>query len=65
MIDFDLADKEGTYYPASYVAQYNLPCRHSDAYPSNQRKKEHDIYTLKCLAKEAFPNQFTTLFSSL
>ena len=44
LIDFDLAAKEGTPYPATYNSF--LEERHPSASPRKPRKKEHDCYSL-------------------
>ena len=44
LIDFDLAAKEGTPYPATYNSV--LDERHDEASPRQPRKKEHDCYSL-------------------
>ena len=44
LIDFDLAAKEGTPYPATYNSFLNE--HHPSASPRQPRKKEHDCYSL-------------------
>ena len=51
LIDFDLADNEGTNYPKAYNAQ--LDERHSSAQAHMPRKKEHDCYSLHFILAEA------------
>lgn len=48
IIDFDLAGKEGTYYPASYNHSH-IDERHKDAKALRPRKKEHDRFALTCI----------------
>ena len=50
LIDFDLAAKEGTPYPATYNSY--LDERHPSASPRQPRKKEHDCYSLGVILEE-------------
>ena len=49
LIDFDLAAKEGTPYPATYNSF--LEERHPFASPRKPRKKEHDCHSLSVILK--------------
>ena len=49
LIDFDLAAKEGTPYPATYNSF--IKERHPSASPRQPRKKEHDCYSLGVILK--------------
>ena len=50
LIDFDLAAKEGTPYPATYNSV--LDERHDEAFPRQPIKKEHDCYSLGVILEE-------------
>ena len=50
LIDFDLAAKEGSPYPATYNSF--LDERHQLAYPGQPRKKEHDCHSLGVILDE-------------
>ena len=52
MIDFDLADKEDTRYPATYNGK--LSCHHPLARPLAQREREHDTHSLEYVLHSTF-----------
>ena len=52
MIDFDPADREGTYYPITYNGK--LPCRHPSAQPHERREKKHDTHSLGYILQRNF-----------
>ena len=53
MIDFDLAGKVDTYYPATYN-HMNIEERHQHAKAGYPRQKKHDTYALSVIIKKYF-----------
>ena len=48
IIDFNLANKEGTFYPSTYNHN-RIPERHPIALANRRRLKEHDLYSISFL----------------